>query len=263
MSAVVSIGLAGTLEHSLVRELASAAEAAGLHALWLNDTPGGEALAGLAAAAGVTSTLQLATGVIALDRTPAERIIARVDELALPVDRILLGVGSGAARRALHLVKAGLHELNAHGPSPVILGALGPKMRALAATEASGALLSWLTPHAAAEAAAQLRATAAQAGRPRPRTVLYARGIVDADAAPVLAEEAARYGSYPNYRANLERLGIRAEMTTITGTTPEALAERLGDYRSAVDEVVFRAITPDGSVAAYHRIIDALGGAIR
>lgn len=262
MTATVSLGLAGTLDHDVIRELATAAEAAGLHALWLNDTPHGEALAGLAAAAEVAGTLRLATGVIPFDRTSASAIANRVDELGLPADRLLLGVGSGAARHPLPLVSAGIDELRGLVAAPIVLGALGPRMRELAATRASGALLSWLTPTIAADTADELRASASAADSDRPLAVLYVRGIVDPAAASALAEETAGYASYPNYRANFERLGIRAEDTTISATSPQALADALAAYRSGVDEVVFRAITADGSTDAYRRIIDALGGAI-
>ena len=262
MTAVVSLGLAGTLDHDVIRELATAAESAGLHAIWLNDTADGEALGGLAAAAEVTSTLRLGTGVVPFDRTPASVVAARVQELALPQERLLLGVGSGQARHPVPLVSAGLDELQQLVDAPVVLGALGPKMRSLAATRASGALLSWLTPAIAGDAAAQLRADAEAADRDRPVAALYARGIVDPDAAAALAEESARYASYPSYRANFERLGVRADDTTISGTTPQRLADAVAAYRVGVDELVFRAITPDGSTAAYRRIIDALGAAL-
>ncbi|TFV98465.1 LLM class flavin-dependent oxidoreductase [Leifsonia flava] len=261
--ALVSLGLAGVLDRAAIRELAVAAEAAGLHALWLNDTPNGEALAGLAAAAEVTDRLVLATGVIPFDRWPASVIAERVRDLSLPQDRLVLGVGSGSARRPLALVTPQLDELQRSVEAPVLLGALGPKMRELAATRATGALLSWLPPEIASETAAALRETATDAARPRPRAVLYARGIVDPEAADALAEESARYGSYPSYAANFERLGIGASDTTITGTSPEALRERLDAYRAGVDELVFRAITADGSTPAYRRIIDALAEAAR
>lgn len=258
----VSLGLAGALDRAAIRELAVAAEAAGLHALWLNDTPDGEALAGLAAAAEVTDRLVLATGVIPFDRRPASVIAERVRDLALPQERLVLGVGSGAARRPLALVSPQLDELQRSVEAPVLLGALGPKMRELAATRASGALLSWLPPSVAAETAAELRQTATDADSPRPRAVLYARGIVESDAAGALAEESARYASYPSYAANFARLGVSAEDTTISGTTPATLRARVDAYRSGVDELVFRAITADGSTPAYRRIIDALAAAV-
>ncbi|KQX04964.1 MULTISPECIES: LLM class flavin-dependent oxidoreductase [unclassified Leifsonia] len=261
--ASVSLGLAGALDRAVIQELAVAAEAAGLHALWLNDTPDGDAIVGLAAAAEVTDRLVLATGVLPFDRRPASVIADRVRELALPQHRLVLGVGSGGARRPLALVRPELDELQRSVDAPVLLGALGPKMRELAATLASGALLSWLPPEVASDTAAALRETATDAASPRPRAVLYARGIVDADATAALAEESARYASYPSYSANFERLGISARDTTITGTTPERLQERLDSYRSGVDELVFRAITADGSTPAYRRIIDALAVAAR
>ncbi|MGL1765637.1 hypothetical protein ACSTIQ_00010, partial [Vibrio parahaemolyticus] len=55
------------------------------------------ALAALAAAARVTRTLHLATGVVPVDRRPAAQIAAEVASLALPLDRLTLGIGSGIA----------------------------------------------------------------------------------------------------------------------------------------------------------------------
>ncbi|WP_284298950.1 LLM class flavin-dependent oxidoreductase [Homoserinibacter gongjuensis] len=69
----LSLGLAGSVPAEVVRQAARAAEQAGLHALWLNDTPAGDALAGLAAAAEVTTTLRLATGVIPSIGAPPPR----------------------------------------------------------------------------------------------------------------------------------------------------------------------------------------------
>ena len=75
---VLSLGLSGSVDHALIRALAPRLEAAGFHALWLNDSQGGDALAGLAAVAEVTTTLKLATGVLPFDRRPAHHIIEMV-----------------------------------------------------------------------------------------------------------------------------------------------------------------------------------------
>jgi len=258
MTAALSLGLAGALPREAVVELARAAEEAGLHGLWLNDTPTGDSLAGLAAAAEATSRLVLGTGVIPLDRVSPAEIVARVGALGLPHDRLVLGVGSGAARHPLPLVATGLAELEALGDVTVVLGALGPRMRDLGARRAHGLLLSWLTPATAAAARDEAIAAAREAERSVPRVVLYARAIAEPAALPALEEEAARYASYPSYAANFARLGHGALETTIRGTAPAALRAGIAAYADAVDELVLRAITPDGSVAAVRRLLDAL-----
>jgi alkanesulfonate monooxygenase SsuD/methylene tetrahydromethanopterin reductase-like flavin-dependent oxidoreductase (luciferase family) len=73
-------GVAGALPHDVIRTLAAAAEAAGYHTFWVNDTPNGDGLAALRAAVEVTSQIQLGVGVIPLDRQPADVIARRVDE---------------------------------------------------------------------------------------------------------------------------------------------------------------------------------------
>ena len=101
----LSIGVAAAVGPQLAARLAPAVEAAGFHALWVNDTPGNDALAVLAAAARETESLVLATGVVPVDRRPPAEILDRVSALALPEDRLLLGIGSGGRREgALALV---------------------------------------------------------------------------------------------------------------------------------------------------------------
>jgi len=243
-SGLVSLGVAGALGPDAIARIAPAAEAAGFHALWVNDTPGGDSLAALAAAAEVTRSLTLATGVIPLDRRPAGGIVEAVR--GLPQDRVVLCVGSGGARAgALALVRDAAAELRAATSARILVGALGPRMRALAASDADGPLLSWLTPDIAAAQAAEARAAGGAA-------VLYVRTAPEPDAQERLAGEAARYASYPNYAANFARLGIAAADTVLG---PDAFAAGLARYRAAVDEVVLRAITPTDDVDAYLRFI--------
>lgn len=242
-----SIGIAGAVPHATVRRIAPLVEAAGYHALWVNDTPDGDALAALAVAAEVTSTLGLATGVIPLDRVGGAEIAERVRDL--PAERLRIGVGSGQSRHGLGLLRAGVDELRSGCDLPIVIGALGPRTRALAAQIADGILLSWLSPAAAAEAMADLRRDAA--GR-RVAGVLYARTIAEAAARPVLEQEVARYAGYRSYAANFARLGLDPRHTTIDLTTPGA-AERF----DAVDELVLRAVTPTGAEREIVRLLEA------
>ncbi|MGN6271736.1 MAG: LLM class flavin-dependent oxidoreductase [Protaetiibacter sp.] len=256
----LSIGLAGNLPAEVIREAAVAAERAGLHALWLNDTPTGDALAGLAVAAAATERLGLATGVMPLDRHSVGDIAARIDALGLPHARLTLGIGSGGARPALRLVAEGVAALRERLDVPVVLGALGPAMRRLGAERADGLLLSWLTPATAAAARDEAVADAATAGREAPRVVLYARAVAEPAAVPALEAEAARYASYPSYAANFSRVGHGALDATIRGVDGAALASGIDAYAGAVDELVLRAITVDDSTAAIRRFVDAVVG---
>lgn len=242
-----SIGIAGSVPLDAVRRIAPRVEAAGYHALWVNDTPGGDALTSLAAAAEVTSTLRLASGVIPLDRTGGAEIAARVRDL--PAERLRIGVGSGQSRHGLALLETGVAELRAGCDLPIVIGALGPRTRALAARVADGILLSWLSPDAAAEAMADLRRDAV--GR-AVEGVLYARTIAEEAARPALEAETARYAGYPSYAANFARLGLDPRSTTVDLTVPGAV-----EAYAAVDELVLRAITPTGSEDELVRLLDA------
>ena len=251
----VSIGLAGAIGRDIIEALAPVIESLGFRGLWLNDTPDGDALAGLAVASAVTSTLKLGTGVIPLDRRGPSEIIGALG--GLPQRRLTLGVGSGAARHPLGLVQDGVRVLTERSEASIIVGALGPKMRRMAAEIADGVLFNWLTPTAAADAMRDLRRDAA--GR-EVRGVLYIRTAMTVDARGALRAEAERYGSYPAYAANFERIGASAIETTIDGTAPGALAARVGEYEQHVDEVVLRVITAEQTLDAYLEFVELVAG---
>lgn len=243
MRAAVSIGIHGRTPADAVRELAPRLERLGFASLWINDVPGGDSLAGLTAAAETTTHLGLAAGVIPLDRRP----VSGLDVSGLPAERTTLGLGSGGASHPLGLVRDGVAALREVTEARLVVGALGPKMRRLAAEQADGVLLNWLTPEAAAEADRALRVAAN--GR-RVRSILYVRTIVDEAARPALEREADAYGSIPAYAANFARLGI----TPIEATLDRG--DRLADL-DVVDELVLRAITPTGDLTDLERFAEA------
>ena len=135
-----------------------------------------------------------------------------------------------------------------------MVGALGPKMRTLAAEKSDGVLLNWLTPATAREQAIEAHSQSVNA-----HVALYVRSAFDPAARDRLHEETARYASYPTYAANFAREGARAEDTVWDGTDAADAAGAggaglLADYRSAVDEVVLRAITPHDEFEDYVRL---------
>lgn len=253
MTAALSIGIAAAAGAEVGARVAAAAEAAGLHALWVNDTPGHDALAVLAAAAGATERLVLATGVLPIDRRTPDDILARA--AGLPADRLVLGIGSGQLRHgAVDRVTDAATALRAGTEAHVVVGALGPRMRRTGAEASDGLLLSWLTPEIAADQARHAHELARTA-----HVALYVRTAVDPDAIPALDEEAQRYAGYPAYAANFARLGVQAAETLIR---PAALRDRIAAYRAAADEVVLRAITASGSLDEHLRFIDAVAEAV-
>lgn len=242
---VVSLGVAGSLGPDAIARIAPAVEQAGFHTLWVNDTPDGDALAALAAAARVTERLHLATGVVPVDRRPASEIAGEAASLGLPLDRVTIGIGSGMAKEgALARVREAADTLHRSGLPRVLVGALGPRMRRTAVESAEGVLLNWVPP---VEAHAQ--AAALHALKPSTHVAVYVRTAIVEAARERLEAETARYASFPNYAANFERMGVDAIDTTIRDVTE--LGPALEAYTAAADEVVLRAIVPDDTVEAY------------
>lgn len=252
----VSLGVAGSLGAELIARLAPEVEEAGFRALWVNDTPDGDAVAALAAAARTTERLILATGVIPVDRRPAPAIAADLDAAGIPADRLLLGIGSGASRSgALQRVAQAVELLRGRVSAPIIVGALGPRMRALGAERADGILLNWVPAPSAVE-----QAGAARDASPTARVAVYVRTAVDPAARSRLEAEAARYASFPNYAAHFARLRTDALRTTL----PDAAAVRAGIRAyAAAGEVVLRAVTATDELADYLGFVHAVAPVLR
>jgi len=248
---VVSLGVAAAIGPELAGQLAPAVEEAGFHALWVNETPGTDALAALEAAAATTTRLILATGIVPVDGRPAAQISEEVAARGLPQERLVLGIGSGQTTvGALRLVRDGASHLRRTVSSKVVIGALGPKMRRLAADEADGVLLNWLTPAVAREQTDESHEASARA-----HVALYVRTALEPAAHARLQAETTNYARIPPYAANFARTGIRAE-ETVMDAAAQAIAERLEQYRSSVDEVILRAVTPHDTIEDYLRFIE-------
>lgn len=251
-------GVTGSLDVDLVRELAPMVEAAGFRTLWFNDTPGGDALLRIGAAARVTSSLQLGTGVIPVDRRPVGEIVAAIEHHHIPPDRLTIGIGSSATPSPLTRVRDAMTELRGHVSVPLYVGALGPKMRAVAAAEADGLLVNWLTPDAARVAQEDKARDEATHGATPTSLALYIRTALGAAAGARLAEEAKRYSTIPSYAANFTRLGITALDASVRGSTGAELARGLDPFTPAVDEPIIRAITAEDTIQDYALLIAAI-----
>lgn len=250
-------GVAAAISPDVIRAAAQLAESLGYHSFWVNDTPQGDGLDALAEAAMVTTTIKLGVGVIPLSRRPADQIVRQLRTLdgsrggvaRLPVDRLWLGVGSGAGGAgAMQRVLDGLETLNREANTTVFISALGPRMSRLAGQLADGVLFNWLTPEFAREANEWVREGARTAGRPVPILASYVRVCLGEEGAARFAQEAGRYGAIPQYADHFARMGVAPVETGIRGTTASDIQRGLVRWDGVLDEVIVRSITPSDTL---------------
>ncbi len=252
----LGFGVEGTLDHAIVRRLAVAAEQAGYSAFWVHDHPGGDGLAGLAAAAEVTRGLMLGVGSIPLDRQPAAVIARRIEELELPVERLLVGVSSGDWTGGLERVRLGVAELRGLTPARIAVRAIAPKMCRLAGECADAVLLNWLTPEYILESAAHTLEGAAETGRPRPLIAGYVRVALD-EGLERLRIESDLYASLEHYAAEFERMGVDPRDATVHGPNRAAIRAGLARHEALLDHTIAHSVAADESEAAYLRLLEA------
>ena len=226
----------------IIRASAREAEGLGYSSFWVNHPGSTDGLVALALAAKETRRLELGIGVIPLHTRGPESIVQGVRANALPLDRLLLGVGSPNPE-ALKRVRAGIAELRSQLSTRLIVAALGPKMCGVAGEIADGVLFNWLTPEHARRSAEWVRAGAAAARRQPPKLFAYVRVALGSAACDKLAEEGDRYARIPAYAAHFERMGVKPVETAIAAQSPDAIPRALSAWREVVDEVVLRAIT--------------------
>src|SRR5262249_12413432 len=129
----------------IIRASAREAETLGYSSLWVNHPGATDGLAALALGAQETRRIELGIGVIPLHTRGPQSIAEGVRANGLPLDRLLLGVGSpnpGSLKR----VRDGVTELRAKLQTKLVVAALGPQMCRLAGEIADGVLFNWLTP---------------------------------------------------------------------------------------------------------------------
>src|SRR5262247_2739000 len=199
---------AGTTSE-IIRASAREAEQLGYTSFWVNHPGSTDGLAALAQAAGETKRIALGIGVIPLHSRGPESITQGTRATKLPLDRLLLGVGSPNPK-SLARVREGVAALRAQLATRIIVAALGPKMCRLAGEIGDGVLFNWITPEHARLSAGWVREGAAA--------------------------------------AHFERMGVKPVDTAIAAQKPADVAAALAKWKGAVDEVVLRAITGDDTV---------------
>jgi alkanesulfonate monooxygenase SsuD/methylene tetrahydromethanopterin reductase-like flavin-dependent oxidoreductase (luciferase family) len=240
----------------VIRASAREAEALGYGSFWVNHPGSTDGLAALAQAAGETRRLDLGVGVVPLHTRGPASIADGVRTTRLPLERLLLGVGSPNPE-ALKRVRAGVAELRAQLKTRIVVAALGPQMCRLAGEVADGVLFNWLTPEYARRSAALVREGAAAARRTAPTLYAYVRLAMGAGGAARLGEEGDRYARIPAYAAHFERMGVKPVETAIAGPTAAEIRAGLARWTGAVDEIVLRAITANDTVEDHLALVRA------
>jgi alkanesulfonate monooxygenase SsuD/methylene tetrahydromethanopterin reductase-like flavin-dependent oxidoreductase (luciferase family) len=247
-----------------------AAETAGYGELWLPQVTARDPFVALAALAGETRDLLLATGVVPMrSRTATATAMAAATVHERSDGRLVLGIGTGGAGRGAldelrsyvdsvrRLLSGEIAErdgprvrlsLALPSPPPIWISALGPRSMRLAGEIADGALLNWCSPERVAFARARVAEGARAGGRDAAQVAIavYVRSWVGDDSAggmSAMRAAAAEYASYPAYARQFEALGL--------GTEAAAAAEAHRAGRpDDVPEGLVRAVTAFGEDAA-------------
>jgi probable F420-dependent oxidoreductase len=249
------IGLAGhnpfTDDAAVVADEARHAEQLGYATLWRSGN-----LPMVAAAVRATSTIPIATGIVAVSRVPAADVIAA--HRALPADRFVLGLGGAHGPHPVGTLNAYLDELDAAGVGADIrmLAALGPTMLDLARDRAAGAYPYLVDPDYVAGARAVLGPQRLLA------VLLMVIPTTDRETARRAAARPLEFlAAQGGYRRNLLRQGYTATDIDQVGDRLldgiaawgdyTRIAERVGEYRAAgADQVVLRILGTDDVSAA-------------
>jgi alkanesulfonate monooxygenase SsuD/methylene tetrahydromethanopterin reductase-like flavin-dependent oxidoreductase (luciferase family) len=233
------------------------AEALGYGSFWVNYPGPIDGLAALAVAAPETARIALGVGVVPLHTCPPDAIVTATRANTLPLDRLLLGVGSPNPA-ALARVRDGIGALRQHLRTRLYVAALGPRMCRLAGEVADGVLLNWCTPARVATAVTQIAEGAQAAGR---RAVdvtvaVYIRAALAPGSIDGARTAAAAYGSYPVYARQFTAMGLDPTdaddvIAGVMLTDPRSATERLEVYRSAgADLPVVYPVLPPGRPSA-------------
>lgn len=281
---------------------AERAEALGYRSFWTAEATGPEAFSVLATARAAAPSLDLGTGVLALQlRTPMLVAMAGATLQALAPDRdIILGIGISSpvvterwhaapygerplarVREYVTLVQQCLSServdfagdfyqvkgfrlgvrLGERRPK-VVVGALGPKMLALAGEIADGALLNYLPASHVAWSVEQVRAGEAVAGRPAGSATVYAyvhAGVCErADGIDLARRDLFSYAVVDAYARSFEQAGFADEVAEIRARHAER--DRDGAVAAVSDRMV-DAIDVMGDAAHVHATMAAYAAA--
>ena len=249
------LGVAAGLDEAVARELARRCESLGYASLWSNDHPMASGLETAAVFAAAAPSLDVGVAVMALDRHEPAETASTMAALAIPQERLWLGIGTGFTKGPLTVMREGLAAMRAAlpGGTRIVVAAMGPKMCAFAGAEADGVFLNWMTPAKAAWARERVHVGARAAGREAPPPVFgYVRVAVGPDAEERLLKEESFYRDlHQGYIRHFAALDAAPGSVGIAARDPAEVGPRLAEYEAAIDHVVVRALA--------HADVESLG----
>ena len=250
-----AFGIAATNDQQKVEAIAAECEALDYSSIWTNDG----AADGILTAhwiADATASIRVGIGVVACDRITVPKLIDRVKDM-LPLDRIVLGIGSGFASNPIEAVRHTVDELRqGFGAIPrIAIAAMGPRMCSIAGELADVVLLNWMTPERIVWARKRISKGAATSLK-SPQIASYIRVALGDGASERLANEATRYASIPHYGKHFDAMGVAPAEVGIAAGDQE-IPQALLAYEQVLDESVVRGIPEGDEVDATLRIVKA------
>lgn len=244
-------GITATTEEGRVQTVAAEVERLGYSSIWTNDIPKSDGISTAALMMEATLTLRVGIGVVPVDRRPPVEIATEIERLALPLDRLMLGVGCGQSPKPIASVRDAVEELRELLGADLNLGisAMGPQMCRLAGRVADFVLFNWMVPERIQWATEQVKAAAAAKdfSPPPPRTLAYVRVATNPLAEERLLKEAAKYDSIPAYHRHFQAMGAPLAEVGVAADAADVHAE-LAPYDRVLAEGVVRALPDSDSV---------------
>src|SRR5882762_968944 len=135
-----------TPDLELAATVGASAEELGYSSVWTNDAPPGDGLEMAGAMLAATKAIRVGIGAVPCDRRPPVDVAVHLLAASLPLERLVLVVGSGASR-SVDLVRRAVNELRDRLGDAISLGvaAMGPHMCRLGGELADLVLLNWMT----------------------------------------------------------------------------------------------------------------------
>jgi alkanesulfonate monooxygenase SsuD/methylene tetrahydromethanopterin reductase-like flavin-dependent oxidoreductase (luciferase family) len=237
-------GIPATTDAERAGRVAAECERLGYTSIWSNDVPNADGIRTAGYMAEAATDLPVGVGVVPFDRRPARDIVRLVGRLAIPLDRLILGVGAGQSKKPLQTVKEAVSVLRAElSPELTIaVAAMGPRMCRLAGSIADVVLFNWMLPERIEWA--RRHVAAGERRRREPGGVVkaaYIRVALEPGASERLEAEAARYNRIPVYRAHFAAMGVPLARVGVAAP-PAEIAARLGAYDRVLDEAIVRAV---------------------
>jgi alkanesulfonate monooxygenase SsuD/methylene tetrahydromethanopterin reductase-like flavin-dependent oxidoreductase (luciferase family) len=211
-----------------------------------------------------TEAIRVGVGAAPCDRRPPAGVAKQLLAASLPLERLVLVVGSGGSG-SVEVVRRAVTELRDALGAEIALGvaAMGPRMCRLGGEIADLVLLNWMTPERIVWARRQVRqgaaARAAGLRTPEPELASYIRVSLGQGAALRVGAEAARYGTMPAYAQNFSAMGVAS--VGVAASDPSQALAMVAPFEEVLDEAIVRPIVkvPSSARPELDEALEALG----